>query len=140
MFLRKENEKNMSKVSVLHKSPEQIQAEWDECVAKNEQWNAEVAQIRAVRLEKEAEEQREYVLQKLTEKEQRMEEWRGKIRATIEEQKKQMDTFITEENIDKAIEHALANPSDYNFAIDLDGNLYRGREGVEPEPVYRQHQ
>lgn len=36
-------------------------------------------------------------------------------------------TFITAENIDEAIERALANPVDYNFAIDVEGNRYVGR-------------
>lgn len=36
-------------------------------------------------------------------------------------------TFITAENIDDAIERALANHVDYNFAIDTEGNHYTGR-------------
>lgn len=36
-------------------------------------------------------------------------------------------TFITAENIDEAIERALANHVDYNFAIDTEGNRYIGR-------------
>ena len=36
--------------------------------------------------------------------------------------------FIQPENIEKAIEEALANPVDVNFAIDLDGYVYRGKE------------
>ncbi|GJQ82816.1 hypothetical protein Trydic_g13518 [Trypoxylus dichotomus] len=42
----------------------------------------------------------------------------------VAEQKEAAKTFITEENIGEAIEHALANPIDYNFAIDLDGNKH----------------
>lgn len=40
----------------------------------------------------------------------------------------QATPFIQTENIEKAIEEALANPFDPNFAIDLDGYVYRGRE------------
>ena len=36
--------------------------------------------------------------------------------------------FIQPENMEKAIEEALANPVDVNFAIDLDGYVYRGKE------------
>lgn len=37
-------------------------------------------------------------------------------------------TFITPETLDAAIDYALANPIDYNFAIDLKGNKYYGRD------------
>lgn len=36
-------------------------------------------------------------------------------------------TYILKENLDQAIEHALANPVDYNFAIDLQHNILHGR-------------
>lgn len=35
--------------------------------------------------------------------------------------------FIVRENIDQAIEHALNNVKDYNFAIDSRGQIYSGR-------------
>lgn len=37
-------------------------------------------------------------------------------------------TFITPETLEQAIDHAIANPTDYNFAIDLKGNKYEGRD------------
>jgi hypothetical protein len=46
----------------------------------------------------------------------------------------QASSFITRENIDQAIEEALANPVDYNFSIDLQGNIHRGRLTV-PEKI-----
>lgn len=36
-------------------------------------------------------------------------------------------SYILKENLDQAIEFALANPVDYNFAIDLQENIYHGR-------------
>jgi len=36
--------------------------------------------------------------------------------------------IISKENIEKAIEEALANPEDFNYAIDLEGYVYRGKE------------
>ena len=41
--------------------------------------------------------------------------------------------FITLENLDAAIEYALANPVDYNFSIDLQGNMYKGRNTLPPK-------
>lgn len=43
-------------------------------------------------------------------------------------------TFITPENLEAAIDHALANPTDYNFAIDLKGNKYLGRDTQITKP------
>ncbi len=37
------------------------------------------------------------------------------------------DAITTQEALAKAIEHALDNPVDHEFAIDLEGNIYRGR-------------
>lgn len=36
-------------------------------------------------------------------------------------------TYITPENIDKAIEEALENKLDFNYALDTRGNKYVGR-------------
>lgn len=38
-------------------------------------------------------------------------------------------TFITAKNIDEAIEKALVDHVDYNFAIDKEGNRYIGYRG-----------
>ena len=39
-----------------------------------------------------------------------------------------MKTFIKREDLQRVIETAIENPSDYNFAIDVDGNIYPGRD------------
>lgn len=44
----------------------------------------------------------------------------------------QSATFILPDQIDEAIEEALANPTDFNFAIDLRENIYYGRR-TEPK-------
>lgn len=41
-------------------------------------------------------------------------------------------TYITEENIDEAIEKALDNVVDHKYAIDLAGNIYKGDDSYEP--------
>lgn len=136
-FLRSEYEKKQSETTVLHKSPEQIETEWAESIAKNAAWNAECSKLREMRLQKLAIEQQEYVAQKLSEREERERLRLDKIREIVLKEQKALTTFITPENIEQAIEHALANPVDYNYAIDLEGNMYRGREGTEPEPVFK---
>ncbi|XP_063701451.1 small ribosomal subunit protein mS26 [Culicoides brevitarsis] len=117
-----------STTSVLLKSPEQLQAEFDEALKINSEWNAECAKIRARRIEKQLKEQEELVLEKLAAKEEREEEIRKKVRQAVELQKFESTKFITEENIDEAIEKSLANEVDYNFAIDLEGNMIQGSQ------------
>lgn len=137
MFLRQEVLKASlpSTTSLLHKSPEQVQAEFDQAFQINNEWNAECAKIRAARMEKKLKEQQQYVLERLAAKEEREEEQRLKVREVIEMQKEQVKHFITEENIDEAIERALANVVDYNFAIDLDGNMIKGSQSLGKEQI-----
>uniref|UniRef100_A0A336LUY8 Small ribosomal subunit protein mS26 n=1 Tax=Culicoides sonorensis TaxID=179676 RepID=A0A336LUY8_CULSO len=127
-FLHQEVQKASlpSTTSVLLKSPEQLELEFQETLKINEVWNAECAKVRAARMEQKLKEQRDYVLERLQAKEERDEEREERIRNIIEQQKIEAKNFITEENIDEAIERAIANVVDYNFAIDLDGNMYKG--------------
>ena len=39
-----------------------------------------------------------------------------------------IDNRIRKEDLEKAIEIALDNPIDYEFAIDKEGHIFRGRE------------
>lgn len=43
--------------------------------------------------------------------------------------------FITPENIDEAIDKALNEVSDYNFAIDVTGEKIMGKESKKPEKL-----
>lgn len=38
-----------------------------------------------------------------------------------------MKSFIKREDLEQAIETAIANPVDYNFALDAEGHVFRGR-------------
>lgn len=44
-------------------------------------------------------------------------------------------TYILKENLDQAIEYALANPVDYNYAIDLQENIFTGRTSKKPNSI-----
>jgi hypothetical protein len=48
-------------------------------------------------------------------------------------------TYIPKESIGEAVEQALGNTVDYNFAIDTRGNMYRGRTtksiALKPEQI-----
>lgn len=43
-------------------------------------------------------------------------------------------TFITPETLEAAIDEALATTTDYNFAIDLTGHKYMGRDSPPVKP------
>ena len=45
----------------------------------------------------------------------------------IESETEAISNRIRAEDLDRAIETALQNPTDPEFAIDLQGNIYRGR-------------
>ncbi|XP_017863592.1 PREDICTED: probable 28S ribosomal protein S26, mitochondrial [Drosophila arizonae] len=108
-------------------TPEQEEAEFQRCVEVNAAWNAKIAKEREVRLAKEREEKVAYVQERLEAGKLREEERRERANERVRYEIEQSKTFITRENLDEAIETALANPVDYNFAIDLAGNMIKGR-------------
>lgn len=109
-------------------TPADEEAEYQRCSAINDEWNLEIAKRRDARLLQENAERREYILSRLELKKLRDQEEMSKIEALVRQEKENSATFITRDNIDKAIEHSLANPVDYNFSIDLQGKIYRGNE------------
>lgn len=84
----------------------------------------QIAKIREVRLAKEKEERKETILKKLLEKEERDKQREQKIEEHVKKLKEEVPTFITAANIDKAIEEALINIVNHEYAIDLKGNIY----------------
>ncbi|CAG9568374.1 unnamed protein product [Danaus chrysippus] len=102
--------------------------EWEKCVHLNEEWNKEVAAEREQRRKIELAAMEEYTLKRMEEKDKEMREKIEKASAEIRLQKELSATFITPDNLEAAIDAALANPIDYNFAIDLKGNHFYGRD------------
>lgn len=49
-------------------------------------------------------------------------------------------SFIVRENFDEALDQALENKSDFNFAIDLKGSFYHGRTTPAEKPKERSQQ
>ena len=126
-FFREEVE-NKKILRAQELTPADEEAEYQRVSDINATWNMQVAQIRDARVSKEYAEQREFILKRLELKRIREAEQMAAIEAKVRKEKESAATFITRDNIDKAIEHALANPVDYNFSIDLQGNLYKGKE------------
>jgi small subunit ribosomal protein S26 len=117
-------------------TPADEEAEFQRCKSINDQWNFEISKVRDARLAAENEKRREHIEQRLELKATRVEQKMAEIEQRVKEQKESSATFITRDNIDEAIEQALANPIDFNFSIDLQGNIYKGDE--KPAKVERE--
>lgn len=109
-----------------------FEEDFERCSKLNDKWNAEQRLVRekqaAERLAVELESARNIVANYHEEQSKKLEQIEDIVQREIEASK----SFITVETLDAAIEHALANPVDYNFAIDLEGNRIHGRE-TNPE-------
>lgn len=109
-------------------SPEQMEAEFQQCSQVNDAWNAEIAQIRDQRLQKERAEKRDLIMERLLAKDERSASRRASAEEQVRLAKERSQSLITPENIDQAIEAALVDTKDYNYAIDLSGKIYRPEE------------
>ena len=93
--------------------------------------------LRAARLVKEAEERKVRIRQELEDFEDREQERLVRVDQIVEKHQSEMERRIEPDQLEKAIEIALANPVDYEFAIDLEGNIFRGRttksKKIKPE-------
>lgn len=112
-------------------TPADEEAEFQRCSAINSEWNLKIAEIRDARVAKENEERREYIQERLELKEAREAQEMTLIEDRIRVEKESSKHFITRENIDQHIDQALANPVDYNFAIDLKGNKLKNDNEME---------
>ena len=96
-----------------------------------------MSKLRAARLAEEAEERKVRIKQELEDFEKREQERLGQGDKIVEKHQSEMERRIEPHELEKAIETALANPVDYEFAIDHDGNIFRGRttkaKKIKPE-------
>nr|CAG4641277.1 EOG090X0FQ9 [Eulimnadia texana] len=90
--------------------------------------NEKTAKLREERLAREMEIDRERAERSLRLKEAEKQRALEEIEVFIREQKALATTFITRDSIETAILEALANPVDFNFAINKDGFVFRGKK------------
>nr|CAG4645877.1 EOG090X0FQ9 [Lynceus sp. MCZ IZ 141354] len=90
--------------------------------------NEKAAQRREARLEAARQALQEKVIKTLSTKEAEEKQIIEKLEAIVREKKEMVATMIARENVEQAIEEALANPIDFDFAIDQNGYVYRGKE------------
>ncbi|KAJ8686318.1 hypothetical protein QAD02_022112 [Eretmocerus hayati] len=102
------------------------------CFEINKSWNEKIAAERIVYQEKQREEQIAKIAENIQLKKKKDEEKRAMVDAKVREAKLISSTFITRENIDQAIEDALANVVSYNKALTPDGQWYTDSSGLPP--------
>merc|ERR1711864_70027 len=93
----------------------------------NEEENLKVAIRRAERLAKQTEERKLIIREELEEFEESERERLAVADRIVEKHTGEMETRVKEEDLEEAIEMALANPIDFEYAIDKDGYIFRGR-------------
>jgi len=94
------------------------------CSAINDEWNAEIAKQREIRIADMRMERKKDILQNLIKNEENKTKLMEKIDEHVRKVKREALTFITKENVDAAIEECLANVIDHNRALDSDGNWH----------------
>lgn len=130
LFFREEVARKKQKFA-QEMTPEDEETEFQRCITINDEWNFEISKIRDARLAKENAERRVIIQSGIAARKIKQREELKLIEERVRKQKEASVSFITSENIDQAIEQALANPTDYNFSIDLQGNIYKGDQVPE---------
>ncbi|KAJ8965177.1 hypothetical protein NQ314_004320 [Rhamnusium bicolor] len=103
------------------------------CIEINKKWNEEQNVLREKRVAEELEVNLDFARNRIELELIKQEEKLQKVEEIVRREKEQGKSFITSENIDEAIEYALHNSVDYNFAIDLNGEKIFGRENNTQE-------
>lgn len=115
--------------------PEEIKRLFEEdfarCMKINDEWNEKQRIIREQQIAEELANEIELAKKKIAEHEEQMRIKTEEIEELVRMEKERSNTFILDlESLDAAIEEALVNPTDYNYAIDLDGNKIYGKENT----------
>ena len=94
----------------------------------NEEENRRISAMREARLLEEGERRKEEIAEKIHQHDVREAERLERVEELVDREKAEMQNRIREEDLVRAIETALANPIDVEYAIDLKGNIFRGRK------------
>ncbi|XP_058807244.1 small ribosomal subunit protein mS26 [Phymastichus coffea] len=115
---------------------EKVEAEdFAKCSEINAAWNQEIALMREERLRKEKEIRDLQILQAIENKKLRDAEIIQSVEKKVRQAKIEVKTFVTQDNIDQAIEEALDNVTDYSKALDIDGTWYTEKSGLPPSLI-----
>ena len=122
MSLAEENKVQLDPVKI-EKAKEQ---DFLSCSAINDEWNKKISEEREVRLEKRRLMRNERILYNIEKAKKIEEAVMQKAAERIKKAQELVPNLITSSNIDAAIDDALRNVVNHNFAIDINGNKYTG--------------
>ncbi|CAG9823481.1 unnamed protein product [Phaedon cochleariae] len=100
------------------------------CMELNNKWNDTQKILREKYIAEQLESELDFARKRIEMEMIRAEEKMSEIEGIVRKEKESSRNFITPENIDESIEHAVENPTDYNFALELDGGKFLGRNEV----------
>jgi small subunit ribosomal protein S26 len=101
------------------------EAELSDNISANESENERIAAARKQRLAAEAKERSTRIEVELAESARLEAERQRQVEEVIMAETEALSKRIHREDVERAIEQAIANPVDYEFCIDLEGNAYR---------------
>ncbi|KAJ8920616.1 hypothetical protein NQ315_004755 [Exocentrus adspersus] len=121
-----------SNLNATEADPETQRKEFEEdfarCMEINNKWNDEQRVLREKRVAEELEAELDFARKAVELKTEKQIEQLETVEEIVRREKELSKSYILPENIDAAIEHALANPVDYNFAVNLNGEKVTGFE------------
>ncbi|XP_057662804.1 probable 28S ribosomal protein S26, mitochondrial [Diorhabda carinulata] len=102
--------------------------DYEKSSAINAKWNEKQKELREKIITTQHEKDIEYALQRIELEKHKKEQKKMEVEEIVRREKEASKHFITPQNIDEAIERALATPVDYNFAVNLEGEKILGRD------------
>jgi len=100
----------------------------EQLLQENEEINVQIAKTRELRLQKDAIIEEETIRHELKKYDKEKAIKNREMEDFIKEETKALENRIKLEDLERAIEIALDSPIDYEYAIDTEGHIYRGRE------------
>ncbi|GFT69390.1 probable 28S ribosomal protein S26, mitochondrial [Nephila pilipes] len=132
LFKAELNQKNIDEGHTLENQRDE-EAKFCLLLEENKKENERIAKIREETMEKIFQEKQIHLLQLEENRKITNEEIKMKVDEIVRNEKEKTAAFITYENIDEVIEKALYEPKNFNFAIDVNGNIKW--EGTPPSEL-----
>ncbi|XP_028137227.1 probable 28S ribosomal protein S26, mitochondrial [Diabrotica virgifera virgifera] len=104
--------------------------DFQKCSEINAKWNEKQKELREKDIANQHEAELTYVMQRLELEKKKQQVKMEEIEEIVKAEKVASKDFITAENLDEAIERALATPVDYNFALTPSGEKILGRDTI----------
>jgi len=127
MYLKEDDIKNSDTGEAAMIAAKKEEEEHLMMIKLNEEENLRIAELRKIRLKAEAEERKVRIAQELEDFHESEKIRLAAVDEEVERHKVEMENRIRVEDLESAIEQALANPVDFEYAIDKEGHIYKGR-------------